>query len=244
MATAKIHITLKPTLLDTQGATVLKALHQLGHSSVQDVRIGKLIEVQLDDTLLPAQQQAQLETMCQKLLANPVIEDFQIVLNNGENTGTSSTRSAPVITEVVTQTVSTTANSTSTSAPQISASPTNPVVPISPMAIASTPIAPLSNTQTLGSESTTIADPFAVSFDAYDAMSVDERLDLQGRAWNIHGTNLLQEMNNRRAAWLLVVGGRVLEAGETLDNYPSDERIAALGQTHDLVPFTFTMPPQ
>ena len=227
MSTAQIHITLKTTLLDTQGATVLKALHQLGHSSVQDVRIGKLIEVRLDDTLLPSQQQAELETMCQKLLANPVIEDFQIVINNGE-TPTSSTRSAPVVTEVITTT-----SQTTTSSPQLSATPTNPVVPIAPI-----------SPQPIGSESTAIADPFAVSFDAYDAMSVDERLDLQGRAWNIHGTNLLQEMNNRRAAWLLVVGGRVLEAGDSLDNYPTDERIAALGQTHDLVPFTFTKPPQ
>ena len=225
MPTAQIHITLKPTLLDTQGATVLKALHQLGHSSVQDVRIGKLIEVRLDDSLLPAQQQAQLEAMCQKLLANPVIEDFQIVINNGE-TPTSSTRSAPVVTKVVTQAVST----STTNAAQISASATNPIVPIS--------------SQPIGGESTAIADPFAVSFNAYDAMSVDERLDLQGRAWNIHGTNLLQEMNNRRAAWMLVVGGRVLEVGDSLDNYPTDERISALGATHDLVPFTFTKPPQ
>ncbi len=233
MPTAQIHITLKPTLLDTQGATVLKALHQLGHSSVQDVRIGKLIEVRLDDSLLPAQQQAQLEAMCQKLLANPVIEDFQIVINNGE-TPTSSTRSTPVVTEVVTINALT----STTNAPQLSATPTNPVVPIS-----STPIAPISQ-QPIGGESTAIADPFAVSFDAYDAMSVDERLDLQGRAWNLHGTNLLREMANRRAAWLLVVGGRVLEAGDSLDNYPTDERIAALGATHDLVPFTFTKPPQ
>lgn len=233
MSTAQIHITLKPSLLDTQGATVLKALHQLGHSSVTDVRIGKLIEVRLDDALLPAQQQAELETMCQKLLANPVIEDFQIVLNNGE-TETSSTRSAPIVTQVVTQTVST----PTTNATQLSATPTNPIVSIS-----STPIAP-TFAQPIGGESTTIADPFAVSFDAYDAMSVDERLDLQGRAWNIHGTNLLQEMSNRRAAWLLVVGGRVLEAGDSLDNYPTDERIAALGRTHDLVPFTFTKPPE
>lgn len=240
MATAQIHITLKPTLLDTQGATVLKALHQLGHRSVQDVRIGKLIEVQLDDALSSTQQQTELETMCQKLLANPVIEDFQIVLNDSatETPGTSSTRTARTTTQVVT-TPALTPALTSTLAPTsvvaettATATPSHPVVPIAPV-----------SQQVVGSEATTIADPFAVSYDAYSAMSADERLDLQGRAWNLHGTNLLQELNNRRAAWLLVVGGRVLEAGATLDNYPADAHLESLGATHDLVPFIFTRPP-
>jgi len=51
MAIAEIHVTLKPTLLDAQGATVLKALRQLGHEHVHNVRIGKHIQVEFDDAL-------------------------------------------------------------------------------------------------------------------------------------------------------------------------------------------------
>lgn len=81
MATAEIHVTLKPTLLDTQGATVRKALHQLGYASVRDVRIGKFITLEVDEVQAGPQMQALLEEMCQKLLANPVIEDFEIAVD-------------------------------------------------------------------------------------------------------------------------------------------------------------------
>ena len=77
MATVEIHVTLKPTLLDVQGATTLKALQQLGHNTVRDVRIGKYIVLEIDDaddlTL-----QEELNNMCRQLLANPVIEDYDI----------------------------------------------------------------------------------------------------------------------------------------------------------------------
>ncbi len=81
MATAEIHVTLKPALLDTQGATVRKALHQLGYAAVQDVRVGKFITLEVDEAQAGPQMQAMLEEMCQKLLANPVIEDFEIAID-------------------------------------------------------------------------------------------------------------------------------------------------------------------
>ena len=80
MATAEIHVTLKPGLLDVQGKTVLKALQQLGHADVQNVRIGKFITLEVGDSSNAAALQQELETMCQQLLANPVIEDYEIVI--------------------------------------------------------------------------------------------------------------------------------------------------------------------
>ena len=243
MSTAQIHITLKPALLDTQGTTVLKALHQLGHDGVRDVRIGKLVEVQLDDTLPPAQQQAELETMCRQLLANPVIEDFSIVLSNDSANDVNAISSTGMSTSSVATTPVSFANETA-----MTVSPTNPIVDIAPSATTQTATQtttmPVSDTEPLGSEPTAIGEPFAVSYDTYQSMTADEKLDLQGRAWNLHGTPILRELDARRAAWLVWCGNRVLESGATLDSLPTDAFLAAVGAKTDLVPFVFTRPPQ
>jgi phosphoribosylformylglycinamidine synthase len=86
MAIAEIHVTLKPALLDVQGQTVLRALQQLGHNEVQDVRIRKVIFVQVSDALAGAALQTELDKMCAQLLANPVIENYDVRLlsNPGE----------------------------------------------------------------------------------------------------------------------------------------------------------------
>jgi len=81
MPTAHIHITLKHGLYDAQGSTVRRALHQLGHNAVQDVRIGKYITVNLDDSLASDELQHRLDLMCQQLLSNPVIENYEIVFD-------------------------------------------------------------------------------------------------------------------------------------------------------------------
>ncbi len=77
---ARIHVTLKPVVLDPQGEAVLHGLRQLGYTDVAGVRVGKYLEV----TLTAADQSAAEEAvrqMCAKLLANPVIEryDFSVV---------------------------------------------------------------------------------------------------------------------------------------------------------------------
>ncbi|HVF84643.1 MAG TPA: phosphoribosylformylglycinamidine synthase subunit PurS [Abditibacteriaceae bacterium] len=258
MSTAQIHITLKPALLDTQGATVLKALHQLGHTQVNNVRIGKLIEVQLDDLATPTQQQAQLETMCRQLLANSVIEDFSIVFNDGTTGGMapgaqSSTRTVASNVETRTTVVPVTVAPSATMAPasnvtetSLTASPTNPVVNVVPVVTTqATPTAmPVVNEAPPGSEPTAIGDPFAVSYTSYDAMTADEKLDLQGRAWNLHGASILRELDARRAAWLVQAGNRVLDSGVSLDTFPTDAQLSSLGTQLDLVPFVFTRPPQ
>ena len=89
MPIAEIHVTLKPSLFDAPGATVLKALHQLGHTGVREARIGKYITLDLDG-IDPRQLQGQLELMCQQLLANPVIENYEVTLAEGPSNGAAA----------------------------------------------------------------------------------------------------------------------------------------------------------
>ena len=71
---ARVYVTLKRGVLDPQGKAVCSGLHQLGYREVTDVRIGKFMEVTLGG--LPRQEaEKRLQAMCDKLLANPVIED-------------------------------------------------------------------------------------------------------------------------------------------------------------------------
>ena len=70
----RIHVSLKPGVLDPQGRAVHHALEGLGFSGVTDARIGRLIELDVaDDT-----GDAALTEMCEKLLANTVIENYRI----------------------------------------------------------------------------------------------------------------------------------------------------------------------
>ena len=70
----RIHVSLKPGVLDPQGRAVHHALEGLGFTGVEDVRVGRLIELDVAD----ATTDAQLDDMCRKLLANMVIENFRI----------------------------------------------------------------------------------------------------------------------------------------------------------------------
>ena len=74
---ARVEITLKPGVLDPQGQAIGHALQGLGFSGVGEVRQGKLIELDLDDTD-PAAARDRVEAMCRQLLANPVIEAYAI----------------------------------------------------------------------------------------------------------------------------------------------------------------------
>ncbi len=79
MFLARVYVTLKPTVNDPQGLTIRGGLHSLGFDSVEDVRAGKYIEITLDGDD-KASAEKQVTEMCQKLLANPVIEDFRFEL--------------------------------------------------------------------------------------------------------------------------------------------------------------------
>lgn len=76
---AKVHVSLKSGVLDPQGKAIANALHGMGFPGVGDVRQGKLIELQIDETD-PAKARAVVEEMCKKLLANPVMESYSIEL--------------------------------------------------------------------------------------------------------------------------------------------------------------------
>jgi phosphoribosylformylglycinamidine synthase len=75
MLEARIHVTLKPSVLDPQGDTVRSGLASLGFTTVEDCRIGKFMVLRLAESD-PVRARAQVDEMCRKLLANPVIEDY------------------------------------------------------------------------------------------------------------------------------------------------------------------------
>ena len=76
----RVHITLKNGVLDPQGRAISNALGSMGFSGINEVRQGKYIELDIveDD---PTKAQSSVEEMCRKLLANTVIEDYQIDLD-------------------------------------------------------------------------------------------------------------------------------------------------------------------
>jgi phosphoribosylformylglycinamidine synthase len=74
MARVKVTVTLKPSLLDAQGKVVQGALQQLGYDNVEQVRIGKYVELIVADG---QDLDTQVREMCERLLSNPVIEDYQ-----------------------------------------------------------------------------------------------------------------------------------------------------------------------
>jgi phosphoribosylformylglycinamidine synthase len=80
MIKAKVHVTLKPGVLDPQGKAIGQALHHLGFSSVGEVRQGKVVELELEGSDR-AKARADLDVMCQKLLANTVIENYTIEMS-------------------------------------------------------------------------------------------------------------------------------------------------------------------
>ncbi|MDX1671877.1 MAG: phosphoribosylformylglycinamidine synthase subunit PurS [Balneolaceae bacterium] len=80
MYKAKVHITLRPSILDPKGKATHHALQNLGLGEIKEVRIGKLIELEIDaDSEDEAREIA--ETACEKLLANEVMENFEISLS-------------------------------------------------------------------------------------------------------------------------------------------------------------------
>ena len=74
---AKVYVTLKSGVLDPQGQAVSQTLGRLGFEEVTDVRIGKYVELSLDETD-EARARERVTEMCKRLIANTVIEDFRI----------------------------------------------------------------------------------------------------------------------------------------------------------------------
>ena len=211
MPIAHIHITLKQGLYDAQGSTVRRALHQLGHGAVQDVRIGKYVTVNLDDSLASDEMQHRLDLMCQQLLANPVIENYDITFDEDVPEMATPTSHTPLTARL---------------------RPTSRASALTP---------PASDPKTPGGIS--INEPFALDFSTYRTLPTEEKLALRSMAWQKHGAWIMGQLNERRADWVLCVGGEVIESGPSLDTYPNETRLNQLGDANDLVPWVFTRPP-
>ena len=75
--TARVAVRLKPVVNDPQGLTVLASLRDLGYARVEDVRVGKIIDLTLSAPGEAAARE-QIDAMCRDLLVNPVIESYEI----------------------------------------------------------------------------------------------------------------------------------------------------------------------
>ncbi|RLQ84752.1 phosphoribosylformylglycinamidine synthase subunit PurS [Planomicrobium sp. Y74] len=75
MRKVKIYVTLRESVLDPQGSAVMGSLHKMGYGEVEDVRIGKYLELMISDDA--GDVDALVNEMCQKLLTNTVIEDYR-----------------------------------------------------------------------------------------------------------------------------------------------------------------------
>ena len=76
---ARVYVTLKPGVLDPQGQATQKTLGRLGYDNVQNVRIGKYVELEVDGKS-GDEARSQIDEMCRRLIANTVIEDYRIEL--------------------------------------------------------------------------------------------------------------------------------------------------------------------
>ncbi len=83
MLEAEIYITLKKTVSDPQGLTIKHALESLGYKNLEEVRVGKLITIKLSSKDKKEAKQ-KLDEMCQKLLANPIIEDYNLKIKEAK----------------------------------------------------------------------------------------------------------------------------------------------------------------
>ena len=83
-----VHIVPRPGILDPQGAAVVGALHTLGFTSVVDVRVGRFLTVDVEAASADVATLT-VQRMCEKLLANPVIEDFALEAPTVQSRGQS-----------------------------------------------------------------------------------------------------------------------------------------------------------
>jgi phosphoribosylformylglycinamidine synthase PurS subunit len=79
MKKVKVTITLRESVLDPQGQAVSGAIERLGFDGVNNVRIGKLVELEVEDGVT----ESEIKEMCEKLLANTVIEDYRYEIEEG-----------------------------------------------------------------------------------------------------------------------------------------------------------------
>ena len=79
---AKVYVTLKPSVLDPQGKAIHHSVELMGFEKVADVRQGKFFEIALDESLSESEAQTAVEKIARDVLANPVIEDYKVEIEN------------------------------------------------------------------------------------------------------------------------------------------------------------------
>ncbi|MDQ3634231.1 MAG: phosphoribosylformylglycinamidine synthase subunit PurS [Acidobacteriota bacterium] len=79
---AKVYVTLKPSVLDPQGKAIHHSAELLGFENVEDIRQGKYFEIALDSGLSETEAKTTAERIAKDVLANPVIEDYEVVIGN------------------------------------------------------------------------------------------------------------------------------------------------------------------
>jgi phosphoribosylformylglycinamidine synthase subunit PurS len=75
---ARVHVVMKPTVLDPQGQTIRSALQGLGYSAITDVRQGKYFDIGIAAGVSREQAQKDIEAIAHDVLANPVIEEYRV----------------------------------------------------------------------------------------------------------------------------------------------------------------------
>lgn len=251
MPLAEIHVTLKPALFDAQGETIKKALHQLGHAGVRNARIGKYITIEIEGADASALQ-GELDLMCQQLLANPVIEDYEISVTGVSEAALDPIETAPTVAAPVVPAAGLSSSPEfdamySASSPA-SATPAAAPVPQAVVTSRASGGPGVAASVATGTEAVTtsggigIADPFTVDFRSYEGMPTEAKLALRTLALRKHGSWIEKQLQTTRAAWILCIGQQVVESGVSLDTYPSDQHLLKLGVAHDRVPWVFTRP--
>ena len=238
MPLAEVHVTLKPALFDAQGETIKKALHQLGHTDVQSVRIGKLITVEIagDEG---AALQGQLDLMCRQLLANPVIEDYEVSVSGADPISIAAETAIPLQSGAPNID-----NSVATDRPgeahlqPAHAEAVTTSRQTTPTQAAATSAPALEAVSTPGG----VTDPFQVDFGSYEAMPTEAKQSLRILALRKYGSWIESQLRANKANWILCLGQNVVEHGQDIETSPSDQHLLDLGVKHDRVPWVFNRP--
>ena len=79
---AKVYVTLKPSVLDPQGKAIQHSIELLGYKQIIDVRQGKYFEISLNQSMTSDEAERAVEKIARDVLANPVIEDYRVEIDN------------------------------------------------------------------------------------------------------------------------------------------------------------------